>query len=179
MRFVNLPNTLSLFRIFLVPLVVVVLLIKYPMTGLAIFWIAAITDFLDGYLARKRKQVTTLGQLLDPLADKLLISSAFICLVQLQLATAWMVVIIIGREFAVTSLRSIAASKGLTMASSDLAKLKLNAQVVAISLLIITDWLDKFRILGLISLWVVVLLALISMTEYFFKFWKQIRFKLE
>jgi CDP-diacylglycerol--glycerol-3-phosphate 3-phosphatidyltransferase len=179
MRSVNLPNTLSLFRIFLVPLVVVVLLIKYPLTGLAIFWVAAITDMLDGYLARKRQQVTTLGQLLDPLADKLLISSAFICLVQLRLAPAWMVVIIIGREFAVTSLRSIAASGGMTIASSDLGKLKLNAQVAAVSLLIITDWLGKYRMLGILSLWVVVVLALISMSEYFFKFWKQVRFKLE
>src|SRR5689334_5621906 len=103
----NLPNGLTLTRIFLVPLLVAVLLTRYD-TALAviIFLAAALTDLLDGYFARKRGQVTTLGVLLDPIADKLLISSAFISLVQLQLVPAWMVVIIVGREFAVTGLRS-------------------------------------------------------------------------
>src|SRR5438477_10862386 len=114
----NLPNALTVTRIFLVPLLVVVLLTKFEgrqilgvrkeLIGAAIFALASLTDWLDGYLARRRKQVTVLGQMIDPIADKLLTSAAFISLVQLDLAPAWMVAIIIGREFAVTGLRSLA-----------------------------------------------------------------------
>src|SRR5262245_17873231 len=112
----NLPNTLTVARIFLVPLLVVVLLTQFAgheifgvpkeLIGAAIFAVASITDWLDGYLARRRRQVTWLGQVLDPIADKLLTSAAFISLVQLGLAPAWMVALIIGREFAITGLRS-------------------------------------------------------------------------
>ena len=113
----NLPNSLTLARIFLVPIVVAVLLTKEIRTwafwGASLFLAAALTDLLDGYLARRRKQVTTLGRLLDPIADKLLISAALVSLVQLKIAPAWMVVIILGREFAVSGLRSIAAHEGL------------------------------------------------------------------
>ncbi len=113
----NLPNGLTLMRIFLVPFLVAVLLTKYNVLVAALIFLAAsLTDLLDGYLARKRGQVTTLGTLLDPVADKLLISSAFISLVQLQVVPAWMVVIIIGREFAVSGLRSIASAQGFTIA---------------------------------------------------------------
>ena len=102
----NLPNSLTVTRIFLIPLLVVVLLTgrftDREILGFIVFVIAALTDYLDGYFARKRKQVTTLGKLLDPIADKLLISAAFISLVELGIAPAWMVVIIVGREFAVT-----------------------------------------------------------------------------
>ena len=118
----NLPNALTLGRIFLVPLLVVVLLTKFEgrlifgvrkeLVGAAIFGIASLTDLLDGYLARRRKQITTLGQLMDPLADKLLITAALVSLVQMDLAPAWMVAVILGREFAVTVLRSIAHGKG-------------------------------------------------------------------
>src|SRR5678810_249311 len=120
----NLPNTLTLARIFLVPLLVVVLLtqagheifgVPKELLGAAIFGIASITDWLDGYLARRRRQVTWLGQVLDPIADKLLTSAAFISLVQLGLAPAWMVALIIGREFAITGLRSLAYTKGITI----------------------------------------------------------------
>ena len=119
----NLPNTLTLARIFLVPLLVSVLLTKFEgrlilglpveLVGAAIFGLASLTDWLDGYLARRRKQVTRLGQMLDPLADKLLISATLISLVQLNLAPAWMVAVIIGREFAVTGLRSLAYARGV------------------------------------------------------------------
>ena len=122
----NLPNTLTLSRIFLVPLLVVVLLTKFEgrlvlgvdkeLVAAAIFGLASLTDWLDGYLARRRKQVTPLGQMMDPLADKLLTSAAFISLVQMEVAPAWMVAVIIGREFAVTALRSIAYSRGVTIA---------------------------------------------------------------
>src|SRR5438876_12456784 len=114
----NLPNSLTVTRIFLVPLLVVALLTKVKghlilgvpkeIVGAAIFGLASLTDWLDGYLARRRKQVTAFGQVIDPLADKLLITAALISLVQLELATAWMVAIIVGREFAVTGLRSLA-----------------------------------------------------------------------
>ena len=118
----NLPNTLTLVRMFLVPLLVVVLLTEFEgrqilgmpkeFAGAGIFAIASITDWLDGYLARRRRQVTWLGQMLDPIADKLLTSAAFISLVQLGLAPAWMVALIIGREFAITALRSLAYTQG-------------------------------------------------------------------
>jgi len=131
-------NGLTLMRIFLVPLLVAVLLTKYNvLVAAAIFLAASLTDLLDGYFARKREQVTTLGILLDPVADKLLISSAFISLVQLQVVPAWMVVIIIGREFAVSGLRSIASAQGFTIDASELGKIKMATQVAAITLLIL------------------------------------------
>ena len=138
----NLPNTLTVTRIFLVPLLVVVLLTTFEgrqilgvpveLVGAAIFGLASLTDWADGYLARRRKQITTLGQVIDPLADKLLISAALISLVQMDLAPAWMVAIIIGREFAVTGLRSLAYARGVVIAASPLGKIKMVAQVVAI-----------------------------------------------
>src|SRR5512140_2511746 len=143
----NLPNTLTLVRIFLVPLIVVVLLTQYAgrevlgmpkeVVAAAIFGIASLTDWLDGYLARRRQQVTWLGQILDPLADKLLISATLVSIVQLGLAPAWMVAVIIGREFAVTGLRSIAYARGVAMPASNLGKLKMIAQVVTILALIL------------------------------------------
>jgi CDP-diacylglycerol---glycerol-3-phosphate 3-phosphatidyltransferase len=142
----NLPNSLTLSRIFIVPLLVVVLLTRFPtdwlglpqqIVGLALFIGASITDWADGYLARKRGQVSTLGILLDPIADKLLISAALVSLVEKQLAPAWAIVIIIGREFAVTGLRSIAAAEGFTIAASKKAKFKMLSQVVAITFLIL------------------------------------------
>ena len=112
---INLPNALTLLRIFLVPFLVVVLLTKFEgreIVALAIFLTATATDFLDGWLARRRGEITTLGTLLDPIADKLLISAAFISLVEVGLAPAWMVVVVVGREFAVTGLRTIALGSG-------------------------------------------------------------------
>lgn len=182
----NLPNGLTLMRIFLVPLLVAVLLTKYNVLIAALIFLAAsLTDLLDGYLARKRGQVTTLGTLLDPVADKLLVSSAFISLVQLQVVPAWMVVIIIGREFAVSGLRSIASAQGFTIDASDLGKIKMATQVAAITLLILgmpmpdsTDY-PIFRALGVIALYFVVLFALASAVDYFRTFWTKIddRFK--
>src|SRR6184192_602401 len=143
----NLPNSLTITRIFLVPLLVVVLLTKFEgrqilgipneIVGAAIFGLASLTDWADGYLARRRKQVTPLGQVIDPLADKLLTSAAFISLVQMDLAPAWMVAIIIGREFAVTGLRSFAYSREVVISASPLGKLKMVSQVIAILALIL------------------------------------------
>ncbi len=176
----NLPNSLTVFRIFLIPLLVVVLLTgrfsDREFWGFIVFVVAALTDYFDGYLARKRQQVTTLGKLLDPIADKLLISAAFISLVELRIAPAWMVVIIVGREFAVTGLRSIAASEGFTIDASRLGKSKMASQVVCVSLLIL-GWRfpeTSFNTAGIVFLWVVVVLAIVSMIQYFRKFWSQI-----
>lgn len=167
----NLPNSLTLFRIFLVPFLVVVLLTKYSnFVGLGIFLLAAITDYFDGYFARKLNKTTRLGTLLDPIADKLLMSAAFISLVELGVARAWMVVIIIGREFAVSGLRSIAAQQGVTIAASPLGKTKTIAQVVAISLLILGYELGEFRFVGDLGLWVVMLFAAVSAVQYFIRF---------
>jgi CDP-diacylglycerol--glycerol-3-phosphate 3-phosphatidyltransferase len=145
---VNLPNSLTLSRIFVVPLLVVVLLTPFSenwlglprhIFGAAIFIAAAITDYLDGHIARRRDQVSRLGKLLDPIADKLLISAALISLVENRLAPAWAVVIIIGREFAVSGLRSIAATEGVVISASRMGKFKMAAQVVAVSLLIVSS----------------------------------------
>ncbi len=145
----NLPNALTLGRIFLVPLLVVVLLTKFEaasvfgvrkeLVGAAIFGLASLTDWLDGYLARRRKQVTALGQLMDPLADKLLITAALVSLVQMDLAPAWMVAIVLGREFAITVLRSLAHSRGISIPASPLGKFKMASQVTAVLLLILAN----------------------------------------
>jgi CDP-diacylglycerol--glycerol-3-phosphate 3-phosphatidyltransferase len=177
----NLPTTLTLVRIFLVPLLVVVLLTEFAgrqifgvpkeLIGAAIFGVASITDWLDGYLARRRRQVTWLGQVLDPIADKLLTSAAFISLVQLGLAPAWMVALIIGREFAITGLRSLAYTKGITIPASPLGKIKMGSQVTAILLLILgwrpVPWLAP---VGYAALWVVMLTAVVSAADYYRRF---------
>ncbi|HYC88647.1 MAG TPA: CDP-diacylglycerol--glycerol-3-phosphate 3-phosphatidyltransferase [Thermoanaerobaculia bacterium] len=171
----NLPNALTLFRIFLVPFLVVVLLTKFSgreFVGLSIFLVAAITDFFDGWVARRRNQTTRLGALLDPIADKLLMSAAFISLVEMdpKHVPAWMVVIIIGREFAVSGLRSIAAQQGVTIAASPLGKGKMVSQVIAISLLILGYELGELRVTGTVALWAVMIFALASGIDYFAKF---------
>ncbi|MBI2839406.1 MAG: CDP-diacylglycerol--glycerol-3-phosphate 3-phosphatidyltransferase [Acidobacteria bacterium] len=169
----NLPNLLTLFRIFTVPLLVVVILTKFEgkeILGIAIVIVASLTDWLDGYIARRRRQVTKLGIHLDPIADKLLVCSAFVALVQEGLVQAWMVVIIIGREIAVTGLRSIAASHGLQIPASPLGKVKLVTQIVAICLLLGQKYLGEFDVLALAALWLVVALALSSGAEYCIRF---------
>jgi CDP-diacylglycerol--glycerol-3-phosphate 3-phosphatidyltransferase len=169
----NLPNSLTLFRIFLVPFLVVVLLTKFSgreYVGLGIFLVAAITDFLDGFFARRYNQMTRLGALLDPIADKLLMSAAFISLVELGLARAWMIVIIIGREFAVSGLRSIASQQGVTIAASPLGKGKTISQVIAIALLILGHQLGEFHFVGNVALWIVMIFALASGIDYFLRF---------
>ncbi len=177
----NLPNALTVTRIFLVPLLVVVLLTKFEgrvilgvpkeIVGAAIFGLGSITDWLDGYLARRRKQITTLGQVIDPLADKLLTSAALISLVQMDRAPAWMVAVIIGREFAVTGLRSLGYSRGVVIAASPLGKIKMVAQVVAILALILgQDRSGLIFTLGQLALWVVVVAAIVSAADYFRRF---------
>ncbi|MGE5243126.1 MAG: CDP-diacylglycerol--glycerol-3-phosphate 3-phosphatidyltransferase [Betaproteobacteria bacterium] len=180
-RPMNLPNSLTVSRIFLVPLLVVVLLTKFEgrlilgvhkeIVGAAIFGLASITDWLDGYLARRRQQITALGQVIDPLADKLLTSAALISLVQMALAPAWIVAVIVGREFAVTALRSLAYARGVAIAASRLGKIKMVAEVVAILALIIAhDDFPQLILVGQIALWVVVVTALVSAADYFRRF---------
>ncbi len=185
----NLPNALTLFRIFLVPVLVAVLFSTHlpfrELIASAIVVGAALTDLLDGYFARRRRQITTLGTLLDPIADKLLMSAAFISLVQLdsRMVPAWMVVIILGREFAVSGLRSIAAAHNYIIAANELGKAKMVTQVVAVTTVLIGHRWPHIPLLGInwdvdllgkIALWLVVVLALGSAYSYFRKFWQQL-----
>jgi CDP-diacylglycerol--glycerol-3-phosphate 3-phosphatidyltransferase len=173
----NLPNALTLLRIFLVPVLVVVLLTRARHGGLllgaAIFGIGVLTDYLDGYFARRRNQVTRLGILLDPLADKLLTAAAFLSLVELDAVPAWMVMIILGREFVVTGLRNVAAGRGVLIPASPLGKGKMVAQVVAIFLLLFGLDYPVLRLPALVVLWIVVGLAAVSGVDYFRRYWKE------
>jgi CDP-diacylglycerol--glycerol-3-phosphate 3-phosphatidyltransferase len=182
----NLPNALTILRIFFVPLLVAALVqenvslqirqwtITNEWLSLAIFLFAAGTDLLDGYLARRWKQVTTIGTLLDPIADKLLISAALISLVQVRALQGWMAILIIAREFAVSGLRSIAAAEGYTIRANDLGKTKMFSQVVAISVMMLATRHPQLAKLGLISMWVVVFFAVASAISYFGKFWYKV-----
>jgi CDP-diacylglycerol--glycerol-3-phosphate 3-phosphatidyltransferase len=174
---VNLPNTITVGRIFLVPLLVVVLLtnqkqvaffgLSKEVLGAAIFAVASVTDWLDGYLARRRRQVTGLGQWMDPLADKLLVIAALVSLVYLGLARAWMAAVIIGREFYVTVIRSVAHARGHALPASPLGKIKLIAQVSAILILILgKGHMQGFFVLGQIALWIATIAAIASAVDY-------------
>ncbi len=163
----NVPNVLTLLRIVLVPVLVVALLGETPdgdVIAAIVFALAAFTDGLDGYIARRSKQVTTFGKLMDPLADKLLVIAALISLVSLDRLAAWVAMVIIARELAVTGLRSIAAERGVVIAASWLGKLKTALQVAAIICLIAFDpapvWAD-------VLLYVAVAVTLISGADYF------------
>ena len=182
----NLPNSLTLLRIFFVPVLIVILLTRSPTVemfgfeihfevwGVLILLLAAATDWADGYLARRRLQVTTLGILLDPIADKLLISAAFIALVDMHLVKAWMVVIIIGREFTVLGLRNIASAEGFTIEASTLGKTKMILQVCAVAIVIVTARHPSLNIMGLALMWLVVISALVSAAQYFLRFWSHV-----
>jgi CDP-diacylglycerol--glycerol-3-phosphate 3-phosphatidyltransferase len=187
----NLPNSLTVLRIFFVPLLVVVLLTREPnfdfwglpihfeVWGVLILLVAAATDVMDGYIARKRGEITTLGILLDPIADKLLISAAFISLVQMGLVPAWMVVIIIGREFIVVGLREIASVEGLVIPASPLGKTKMILQVLAGCAVILTAKHPALMLLGTVLMWLVVLSAVASAIHYFQMFWNQIDIRVQ
>ena len=187
----NLPNSLTVLRIFFVPLLVVVLLTRQPnfdfwgmpihfeVWGVLILLMAAATDVMDGYIARKRREITTLGILLDPIADKLLISAAFISLVQMGLVPAWMVVIIIGREFIVVGLREIASVEGLVIPASPLGKTKMILQVLAGCAVILTAKYSSLKLLGIVLMWLVVLSAVASAIHYFQMFWSQIDIRVQ
>src|SRR5436309_16018683 len=182
----NLPNSLTLLRIFFVPLLVAALVqenVVVPMgtfrvtnewLALTIFLVAAATDLLDGYLARRWKQVTTIGTLLDPIADKLLISAALISLVEIRALPGWMAILIVGREFAVSGLRSIAAVEGYTIKANDLGKTKMFFQVVAIACMLVSIRHSALLLPATILMWAVVFFAILSAVSYFRKFWRKI-----
>lgn len=183
----NLPNLLTLLRIFFVPLLVAVLVqedrhwagflgLSWPndLVALAIFMAAAFTDLVDGYLARRWNQITTVGMLLDPIADKLLISAALVSLVQVHRVPGWMAVLIIGREFAVSGLRSIAAGEGYTIKASELGKSKMVTQVLAVALILLSGQFPVLLAPAEAALWGTMLFALVSAADYFLKFWRQV-----
>jgi CDP-diacylglycerol---glycerol-3-phosphate 3-phosphatidyltransferase len=183
----NLPNVLTLTRIFLVPLLVAALvqrnmrieirgalLVANDLFAFAVFWACAITDLLDGYLARRWGQVTTVGTLLDPIADKLLISAALISLVEVRLLPGWMAILIISREFAVSGLRSIAAAEGYTIQASELGKSKMVSQVIAVSLVMLSIRWQPLRPWAMGSMWAVVIFSVWSAVDYFRRFWGRV-----
>jgi CDP-diacylglycerol---glycerol-3-phosphate 3-phosphatidyltransferase len=195
---VNLPNYITLSRIAAIPLIIWVLTTSYfsaqqntlrVVLASSIFILASITDGLDGYLARRRGQITTMGMLLDPLADKLMIAAAYITLVQLipSIVSVWVAVIIIGREFLISGLRSIAASEGFTIEASELGKLKMVVQIVSVVAAILAiRWDEWFIPLGShtlifsvdlvarLAIWFMVGVSVISAVDYFVAFWNKI-----
>jgi CDP-diacylglycerol--glycerol-3-phosphate 3-phosphatidyltransferase len=167
---------LSLVRIFLVPVLVVFLIVvprPYNMTAAMVFLAAVLTDWLDGRIARSTRQITTLGKLLDPVADKLLISASLISLVQVGRVPAWMVVLIVGRDLAVTGLRGIAAAQDVIIQAHNFGKATMVAEVIAVALLIL-NWAPVWVPLGQAGLAVAILLSLASGVMYFQKFWRSI-----
>jgi CDP-diacylglycerol---glycerol-3-phosphate 3-phosphatidyltransferase len=183
----NLPNALTILRIFFVPLLVAALVqekeaglsvpgqpLAHVWLALGIFLVAAATDTLDGYLARRWRQVTTTGTLLDPVADKLLISAALISLVQVRALPGWMAILIIAREFAVSGLRSIAAAEGYTIRASDLGKTKMVSQVAAISCVMLGRGYPALKTPGMALMWLVAFFAVASAVSYFRKFWRKV-----
>jgi CDP-diacylglycerol--glycerol-3-phosphate 3-phosphatidyltransferase len=191
---VNLPNSITLIRIFSIPLLIWILSSarfssqngEKELLASALFIAASMTDGIDGYLARKRGQITTMGILLDPLADKLLIAAAFVTLVQFNpsLVPAWIAVVIIGREFLVSGLRSIAASEGFTIEASELGKFKMVIQIVSVVAVILDHRWKEWPVYGnyffpvhwiaYLAIWFMVCVSLVSAIDYFVAFWSKI-----
>jgi CDP-diacylglycerol---glycerol-3-phosphate 3-phosphatidyltransferase len=180
---VNLPNLLTFSRLLLIPIFVLLFSQPTPERSLAaatVFGIAAITDLLDGYLARRRSEVTRLGRLLDPIADKLLVISGLILLVEFQRVSAIVAILMIAREVAVTGIRAISAAEGIVLSAETIGKYKMTAQVLAILFLIMADSVDpewKFYAIGNVLLYSALMLGLISGAKYLFTFWRQISLK--
>jgi CDP-diacylglycerol---glycerol-3-phosphate 3-phosphatidyltransferase len=180
---VNLPNLLTFSRLLLIPIFVLLFSQPTPERSLAaatVFGIAAITDLLDGYLARRRSEVTRLGRLLDPIADKLLVISGLILLVEFQRVSAIVAILMIAREVAVTGIRAISAAEGIVLSAETIGKYKMTAQVLAILFLIVADSVDpdwKFYAIGNVLLYSALMLGLISGAKYLFTFWRQISLK--
>ena len=174
----NAPNYLTLARILAIPALVAVMLTNFrghDLVATAIFVFASITDWLDGYLARKKGLVTVMGQLLDPTADKLLITSAIICLVKLGRVPAGAAVVIIGRELAISGFRAIASSKGLNIPASGLGKAKMGIESWAIGALVLGPvYFGKFFVAAQIGLWLVIVIALVSAAEYYVRYGPQV-----
>ena len=169
----NLPNKLTMGRIFAIPVFIVVFLLDYRYAAAVIFILAALTDMLDGHIARKNNQVTNFGKLMDPLADKLLVMSALICLSQVGDVPGWMVIVILGREFIITGMRQVAAAQGIVIAAGTTGKIKTITQMIAIPLLILENWpfsLFSFDLpMDQIFLWIALVMTVVSGTEYIVK----------
>jgi len=167
----NLPNKLTIARIVMIPIFVVVLLLKYYYAAAGIFVLASVTDFLDGYIARKYNMITNFGKLMDPLADKLLVTSALVCLVELGDIPSWMVIIILSREFTISILRAVAAAEGKVIAASKWGKSKTVLQMIAVISILIQNY--PFNLLNIpfsdIALWAAVILTIISGIDYIAK----------
>ena len=169
----NLPNKLTMGRIFAIPVFIVVFLLDYRYAAAVIFILAALTDMLDGHIARKNNLVTNFGKLMDPLADKLLVMSALICLSQVVDVPGWMVIVILGREFIITGMRQVAAAQGIVIAAGTTGKIKTITQMIAIPLLILENWpfsLFSFDLpMDQIFLWIALVMTVVSGTEYIVK----------
>jgi CDP-diacylglycerol--glycerol-3-phosphate 3-phosphatidyltransferase len=180
---VNLPNLLTLARILLIPVFILLFSTPTPDRAIgaaAVFGIAALTDLLDGYLARRRSQVTKIGRLLDPIADKLLVISGLILLVEFQRVAAVVAIVIIAREVAVTGIRAIAAAEGIAIPVETTGKYKMTAQVVAIIFLVLEEavvlpW--PLHTIGSLLLYIALVLGLVSGGHYFVSFWRQVTFR--
>lgn len=176
----NLPNKLTLLRVFMIPFFVVFML-WIPNYGIAkyiallLFAVASFTDFLDGYIARKYQLVTNFGKFMDPLADKLLVSAAMICLVELQILPAWIVVIIISREFIISGFRLIAVDNGVVIAASYWGKFKTVTQMAMIILLILNLSMGWYQVVSLIVTYLALILTVISLIDYIYKNWKVLK----
>ena len=181
LKIFNIPNLLSLSRILSVPVFIILMLEPSPVRALIagiVFSLASATDWLDGYLARKWGQVTKVGKLLDPIADKILIMAALVTLVEMrsEVVHSWMAIMLIGREFAVTGLRAIAASEGIVIPAETVGKYKVGAQITAVVSLLLDYYLDNGWLtdLGRIALWIAVVLAVYSAVQYFLRYWNQL-----
>ncbi len=167
----NLPNKLTTLRMLLVPVFIVLYLMDYRIAALVVFVTASFTDYLDGYLARKHNLITDYGKIMDPLADKLLVTSALVCMVQTAVVPAWMVIVILAREFAITGLRAVAAGEGRVIAAAWSGKIKTVTQMIAVIFLILDNW--PFRMIGFpfatIMLWIAVIMTIYSGCEYIYK----------
>ena len=167
----NLPNKLTTMRMILVPVFIVLYLMNYNIAALVVFVVASFTDFLDGHLARKNNLVTDYGKIMDPLADKLLVTSALVCMVQMQVVPAWMVIVILAREFAITGLRAVAASEGIVIAAAWSGKVKTVTQMIAVIFLLLNNW--PFSLVNIpfatIMLWIAVIMTIYSGCEYIWK----------
>lgn len=178
-KILNLPNGVTVIRILAIPVILLLLFATgrtLQIFTALVFLFVALTDMLDGYFARRRKMVTTLGKFLDPLADKLLIVTALIALIPARGIPLWMVLVIVGREIAVTGLRGIAISEGVVISASQVGKYKTAFEMTAIFFLILNGpFLSvDFHLIGMVFLWVALILAVISGFDYFKKFLKRI-----
>ncbi len=165
----NLPNKLTILRVLLIPVFIILLLNGYSYASGILFIIAAATDALDGYIARKHNLITNFGKIMDPLADKLLVTSAMICLVETGHIAGWMVIVILAREFIITGLRAVAAGEGVIIAAGKSGKLKTVLQMVALSFILLQDWpfsLFTDLAIGNYLMWAAVIATIYSGVEY-------------